>query len=78
MSNVSDIENEFFLKIEDADMEACVPTSMCDSCPRRRDVTSVALMDIEQTLVLDQSEHSRKRRQREDTSRNLWLLRFLK
>ena len=35
VSNVSDIENEFFLNMEGADTEACVPTSMYESCPRR-------------------------------------------
>ena len=35
VSNVTDIESEFFLNMEGADMEACVPTSMYVSCPRR-------------------------------------------
>ena len=34
VSNVSDIECEVFLNMEGADMEACVPTSMYESCPR--------------------------------------------
>ena len=79
VSNVTDIESEFFLNMEGADTEA-VSQQACASLAHAGEmlVTSVAQMDIEQTLVLDQSEDSRKRRQREDTSRNRRLLRFLK
>ena len=74
VSPVSEIECEFFMKHGGCRQGSLSPNKHVRLLPMQGNGTIVAEMDIEQTLVLDQSEHSRKRRQRKETSRNQRLL----